>query len=130
MYRVYGEVFRPYIKAAGTVPFGLSALFVAPKLGVNEVSGGGTNLFSVWVGDSQAVFEILAPAFDTAATWPTNPAGARVMLTATTGGLLTPSGVTSENVIAELIDVPSPDKIVVRLNRYDIAAAAALAGGS
>jgi hypothetical protein len=131
MQRVYGEVFAPFTGAANTTPFGLSALFVAPSLGVNEVSGGGTNLFTVWVGDSQAVFEILAPAFDVDAVWPTNMAGARVMLTANASGRLTPTGVDPSNVIAELIDVPSPDKIVVRLNRLDLAASGGgLAGGS
>ena len=98
---------------------------------MNEVSGGGTNLFTVWVGDSQAVFEILAPAFDTTAVWPTNMAGARVMLTANSHARLTPVGVNPMNAIAELIDVPSPDKIVVRLNRLDLAASGGgLAGGS
>lgn len=130
MQRLYGEVFAPYVGAANTVPFGLSALFVAPKLGVTEVSAGGTSLFTVWVGDSQAVFEILAPAFDTAATWPTNLTG-RVMLTANNHAQLTPAGVNPANVIAELIDVPSPDKIIVRLNKYDLAASGGtLAGGS
>lgn len=131
MTRLYGEVVTPYTGAANQVPFGLSALFVAPSLKVNEVSGGGSNLFTVWVGDSQAVFEILAPAFDTTAVWPTNPAGQRPMLTANAHGRLTPVGVNPMNAIAELIDVPSPDKIVVRLNRYDLAATGGtLAGGS
>ena len=130
MQRIYGEVFAPYTGAAGTTPFGLSALFVAPTLGVNEVTGGGTGLFTVWVGDSQAVFEVLAPAFDTTANWPTKTGPGRYMLTANSQGRLTPAGVTSENAIAELIDIPSPDKIVIRLNRVDLSSASALAGGS
>jgi hypothetical protein len=136
MQRLYGEVFAPYTGAANTVPFGLSALFVAPRLGVNEVTGAGTGLFTVWVGDSQAVFEVLAPAFDVDADWPaageTGSAGAggRVMLTANSKGRLTPAGVNSLNVIAELIDIPATDKIVVRLNRLDLSTASALAGGS
>ena len=130
MQRLYGEVFAPYVGAAGTVPFGLSALFVAPTLGVNEVSSTGTGLFTVWVGGDQAVFEVLAPAFDTTATWPTVTGPARRMLTANNKGRLTPAGVTSENAIAELIDIPSPDKIVIRLNRLDLSSASALAGGS
>ena len=75
MARSYGEVFTPFTGATGQVPFGLSALFVAPTLGVTEVTGDGTNLFTVWVGDSQAVFEVLAPAFDTTGaltTWNPN----------------------------------------------------------
>jgi hypothetical protein len=131
MQRLYGEVFAPYVGAAGTVPFGLSALFVAPTLGVNEVSSTGTGLFTVWVGGDQAVFEVLAPAFDTTATWPTVTGPGRYMLTANNKGRLTPAGVTAENAIAELIDIPSPDKIVIRLNRVDFSAATvSLAGGS
>jgi hypothetical protein len=52
------------------------------------------------------------------------------MLTANNKGRLTPVGATSENSIAELIDIPSPDKIVIRLNRVDLSSATALAGGS
>ena len=130
MQRLYGEVFAPYTGAAGTAPFGLSALFVAPTLGVNEVSGSGTGLFTVWVGGDQSVFEVLAPAFDTTATWPTKTGPGRYMLTANNKGRLTPAGVTSENAIAELIDIPSADKIVIRLNRVDVSSASALAGGS
>ena len=130
MQRLYGEVFAPYVGAAGTAPFGLSALFVAPTLGVNEVSSSGTGLFTVWVGGDQSVFEVLAPAFDTTATWPTVTGPGRYMLTANNKGRLTPAGVTSENAIAELIEIPSADKIVIRLNRVDLSSATALAGGS
>lgn len=130
MQRLYGEVFAPYTGEAGTAPFGLSALFVAPRLGVNEVSSTGTGLFTVWVGGDQAVFEVLAPAFDIEATWPTVTGPGRFMLTANASGRLTPEGVTAENAIAELIDIPSPDKIVIRLNRVDLSSATALAGGS
>ena len=135
MQRVYGEVFAPYTGEAGTAPFGLSALFVntggANGHEVREVTGGGTGLFTVWVGGNQAVFEILAPAFDTEADWPEVTGPGRFMLTANNKGQLTPAGVTPANVIAELIDVPSTDKIVVRLNQFDFAATGGtLAGGS
>lgn len=133
MQRIYGEVFAPYTGAAGTVPFGLSALFVAPRLGTTEVSSTGTGLFTVWVGGDQAVFEVLAPAFDVDATWPAagNTGPRRTMLTANSKGRLTPAGVTPANVIAELIDIPSPDKIIIRLNRLDLAASGGgLEGGS
>ncbi len=131
MTRLYGEVVAPYTGAAGTVPFGISALFSAPELGALESTGGGTSTWAVWVGDSQAVFEILAPAFDTEANWPTNPGGARVMLTGNSHGQLTTTGVSPLNAIAELIDVPSPDKIIIRMNRLDLAATGGtLAGGS
>lgn len=120
MQRLYGEVFAPYTGADnGSVPFGLSALFVAPRLGVNEVSSSGTGLFTVWVGDGQATFEVLAPAFDVDADWPAaNQTGpGQILLTANNQGRLTPAGATADNAIAELVDIPSPDKIVIRLNR-------------
>jgi hypothetical protein len=129
MQRVYGEVFAPYTGEAGTAPFGLSALFVAPRLGVNEVSSTGTGLFTVWVGGNQAVFEVLAPAFDVDADWPTVTGPGKVMLTANAQGRLTPAGVTPANAIAELIDIPSPDKIVIRLNFVDLTNVA-VEGGS
>lgn len=135
MQRVYGEVFAPYTGAANTKPFGLSALFV--NTGgyngheVNEVTGSGTGLFTVWVGGNQAVFEILAPAFDTEADWPEVTGPGQYMLTANAQGQLTPAGVNAGNVIAELIDIPSTDKIVIRLNQYDLGSTGGtLAGGS
>lgn len=126
------EQFTLFTGASGQYPFGLSAMFVAPKLSVDEVRFTGTNLFTVWTGGPDATFEVLAPAFDPNANWtyPTN--GNRVMLTATTSanvagpGLLTPLGqgtvASSESnigsyAIAELLAVPSTSKIYVRLNR-------------
>jgi hypothetical protein len=135
MQRIYGEVFAPYTGATGTVPFGLSALFV--NTGgyngheVNEVTGSGTGLFTVWTGGPDAVFEVLAPAFDTEANWPEATGPGNYMLTANAEGQLTPAGVSPLNAIATLIDIPSTDKIVVSLNRYDFAATGGtLAGGS
>ena len=125
-----GDVFRPYIGGTGSKPFGLSSLFVAPRAGISEVTDETLNAFSVWVGGEQALFEILAPAFDQDAVWQTDSGGARTMLTANSSGLLTPTGVTEDNAVAELIEVRSPSKIVVRLNALDIAATSAPAGGS
>lgn len=118
MQRVTKEMFAPF---TGTgKPFGLSALWLAPNLGVDECTATGTNLFTVWVGGEQAVFEILAPGFDATANWSgvnvTN--GTYQLLTATAQGLLTPTGATNVNAIAELIDVESTDKILIRMNRY------------
>jgi hypothetical protein len=96
MARKEGEVFTVFTGAAGQKPFGLSALFVAPSLSIDEVIGTGSNNFTVWVGGEQAVFEIL----------------------------------THENAVAELVDVISTDKILVRLNRFDLASSVGLAGGS
>lgn len=117
--RVYGEVFAP--ATAGRI-FALSALFVAPSLGVNEMTASGTNLFTGWTGGPDAVFEILAPAFDPAVAElnvgePGSPAGAPVFLKGAKVGnkaLLAPGGAVGSCI--ELIDVVSPTKIVVRIN--------------
>jgi hypothetical protein len=102
--------------------FGLSALFVAPSLQIDEVRLSGTNLFTVWVGGQDSAFEILAPAFDTTADWtqPTN--GTEVSLTHTLTahskgpGLLTPVGTANAAtaVIAKLVSVVGTSKIIVR----------------
>ena len=125
-----GDVFRPYVPAAGRKPFGLSALFDAPRMKISEVTDESLNAWAVHVGGEQAVFEITAPAFDAEADWEVDTGGAQTMLTANANSLLTPTGVTEYNAIAELIEVRSPDKIIIRLNRFDIAATTAPAGGS
>lgn len=107
-----GEVWKPY---DGTgEPVGLSALFMAPSMGVNEVTASGTNLFTIWVGGSDAVFEILSPAFDPTGL---NTAEAGAYLTGNSDGLLTVTGATSANSIAQLVEVVSDAKIIVRLHR-------------
>lgn len=130
MVRLKGDVFTPYTGAGGQKPFGLSALFCAPLMGIDEVTGTGTNLFTVWVGEAQAEFEVVAPGFDPTANWAAaNPqTGKRQLLTATSQGLLTPTGVNASNAIAELVDVESTDKIVVRLNRFDSGPTAPIGG--
>lgn len=130
MCRLTKEIFAPYTGAGNQHPFGLSALFVAPQLGVDECTATGTNLFTVWVGGEQAVFEILAPAFDATADWTAaNPVDGGVqLLTATNHGLLTPTGANNANAVAELIDVESTDKILVRLNRFSFAGSVAVGG--
>ncbi len=133
--RTNGENFSLYTGATGQTPFGLSALFVAPSLGIDEVRESGTNLFTVWTGGNDAVFEVLAPAFDTSATWTVPTNGSRVKLGATLAahaqgpGKLTPilgSGNAAANVsnqaIAELITVVGTSKIIVSLDRSVFAA--------
>ena len=130
MCRLTKEIFTPYVGSGNQKPFGLSALWVAPQTGVDEVSATGTNLFTVWTGGEQAVFEILAPGFDTTANWTAaNPTDGGVqLLTATNQGLLTPTGANNSNAIAELIDVEATDKILIRLNRYNFAAGVSVGG--
>ena len=132
MCRLRGEVFTPFTGAGNQKPFGLSALWCAPTMGIDEVTGTGTNLFTVWVGDSQAVFEILAPAFDQTADWTASDTadGSIRLLTATNHGLLTPTGVNANNAVCELLEVVSTDKIRVRMNKFDFASGVSLAGGS
>lgn len=115
MYRKKGEVFAPVTDSATQKPFGLAALFVAPKRGVDEVTPTNTNLFSVWVGGNDSLFEVLAPAFDETADWTLAEDGSRQLLTANAEGKLTPAGATADNAAAELIEVVGPNKIVVRL---------------
>lgn len=108
------EIFTPYTGATGQVPFGLSCFFVSNTLGVNEVTDSGSNTFTCWVGDGTALFEILAPAFDVGAEWVEPLDGSVTLLTGNAQGLLTPTGATAANAIAELIEVVSPTKITVR----------------
>lgn len=128
MCRLTKEIFTPYVGSGNQKPFGLSALFVAPQLGVDEVTATGTNLFTVWVGSEQAELEILAPAFDSTANWTSVNVtdGGFQLLTATNTGLLTPTGANNANAIAELIDVESTDKILIRMNRYSFASSVAV----
>lgn len=52
--------------------FGLSALFCAPTLGIDETQyphDSSLNVFTVWQGGPDATFEILAPAFATSQSW-------------------------------------------------------------
>jgi hypothetical protein len=44
--------------------YGLFAHFIAPVLGIDEVTDSGLNLVGVWVGGPDSQFEILAPAWD------------------------------------------------------------------
>lgn len=123
MCRLNKEIFTPYTGTGNQKPFGLSAFFLSPQLGVDEITATGTNLYTVWVGGEQAVFEILAPGFDQTANWTSSNVtdGGMQLLTATSTGLLTPTGANNANSIAELIDVESTDKILIRLNRYNFA---------
>jgi hypothetical protein len=130
MARTTREQFTLFTGATNQTPVGLSALWMAPQYGIDEVTPTGTNNFSVWIFDSQGMFEILAPAFDAAANWTLATNGSRQMLTATVDGLLTPTGVNHANVVCELVDVTGTDKLLVRGNRLDLAATVTMAGGA
>ena len=85
--------------------FGLSALFIACPSG-NWTKRQAPERISrpVWVGDSQVVFEVLAPAFDATANWTAANIsdGGRRLRPATTTVCLTPTGANEGNAIAEL----------------------------
>lgn len=126
MYRKRGEVFAPVTDPATQKPFGLAALFISPRVAkVDEVTPTNTNLFTVWVGNNDSLFEILAPAFDQSADWTLKEDGSRQLLTANSEGLLTTTGATPDNAAAELIDVVGPNKIIVRIVTPNAAAAGA-----
>jgi hypothetical protein len=130
MARTTREQVTLFTGAAAQAPFGLSALWMAPQYGIDEVTPTGTNNFSVWLGDSQATFKILAPAFDTTANWTLTTDGSRQMLTGNANGLITPAGVNHFNVVGELMDVTGLDSILLRMNRLDLATTVTVAGGS
>lgn len=87
--------------------------------GIDELLERGLNAVAVWVMAPDAEFEILAPAFDTNASW-TDPADGTVALVyASTGGdnrgKLVPAGAVNASAqpVARLLRVDSTNKIVV-----------------
>jgi len=105
-------------------PYGLSALFVAPDLGIDETQLSGLNVFTVWRGGPDAMFEVLAPAFATSATWSNPTDGSRVTLVVTTSGhtdgpgKLAPQGEanTVDYPVGTLIEFVSSSKIIVNFD--------------
>lgn len=94
MARITGEYVAPIGVKFGDVtdvskqePFGLSALFVAPGFGIDECRD--TTNFATWVGDSDALFRVLAPAFDMEADWTNSDDGSKKFVYAGKDGLLT-----------------------------------------
>jgi hypothetical protein len=120
--KLAGEVFT-LCSTTSHKPYGLSGLFVAPVLGIDELASSGNNAFTVWTGGPDAVFEVLAPAFDTSAAYTQAGDGTRVLLSFTLAahaqgpGKLTVSGGSNAAslVIAELIDVVGTTKLIVRI---------------
>lgn len=106
------------VNATTSVPYGLSAMYVGGD-GVDEVLDAGINAFAVWVLAPDAEFEVLAPAFDTAATWTDPGDGTETLLYAgTTGanaGKLVPAGTSGATTqpVARLLKVNSATKITI-----------------
>lgn len=104
--------------SAAQVPYGLSALYVGGD-GIDEPMYSGINAFAVWVLTPDAEFEVLAPAFDTSASWVDPGDGSETLIYFGTGaankGKLVPAGTSgaSTNPVARLIAVKSANKIVI-----------------
>jgi hypothetical protein len=123
-------------------PFGLSSLFIAPALGIDEILNTGGNEFTAWQIEPQGLFEVLAPAFDQTATWASEQHGGQVLLTGTTApvtlpsgvvqppGVLTPVGANNANSVATLVSVESTSKILISGRRYSFGTGVALGTGS
>lgn len=96
------------------VPYGLGALYVGGD-GIDEVLDAGINAFAVWVLAPDAEFEILAPAFDTTATYVEATNGTETLLYAVQAGAnrgkLTT--VVAGRPVARLLKVNSPTKITI-----------------
>lgn len=99
-------------------PYGLAGLYVGGD-GIDEVLAQGINAFAVWVLGTDAEFEILAPAFDTAQTWTDPGNGTNVLVHASTTGAnrgkLVPAGAANASTrpIARLVKVNSASKITI-----------------
>lgn len=128
MCRTTLENFTLYQGSGAQKPFGLSALFVAPTLGIDETLLNNTNLFTVWIGGPDAVFEVLAPAFAVDATGWTNPTdgsklGLGVTSSSHTNGAAKLAPLGGANVsasrFATLIDFFGPSKIMIQLDKND-----------
>lgn len=98
------------------VPYGLSYGYVGGD-GIDEPLDAGINVFAVWVLTPDAEFEILAPAFDTTATWTDNGDGTERLLYASASagkeGKLTPAQPGTAQPVARLLKVNSPTKITI-----------------
>lgn len=100
------------------VPYGLGALYVGGD-GIDEPLDAGINAFAVWVLGPDAEFEILAPAFDSAATWTDPGDGTEALVyagtTGATRGKLVPAGAAgaSGQPVARLIKVNSATKLTI-----------------
>lgn len=103
------------------VPLGLAGQYVAPTYGIDELADAGVNSIGVWILEPGAEFEVLAPAFDSGATWtfPTN--GTALLVHAYTGasgsarGKLCPAGATgaSTKPVAKAVSRPATDRLII-----------------
>jgi hypothetical protein len=101
---------------ANAVPYGLGALYVGGD-GIDEPLDAGINTFAVWVLGPDAEFEILAPAFDTTATWTDPGDGTEVLLygvaTGANRGKITNVSAGNGQPVARLLKVNSATKLTI-----------------
>ena len=106
------------IDATGA-PYGLFGLFIAPVYGIDEPADAGVNAVPVWKLTEGSEFEVLAPAFDTTATWtfPTN--GTPLLVHAQTAGanrgklVSAGTGGATTKPVARAISRPSTDRLII-----------------
>jgi len=112
MYRTGADTVALYDGTSATKKaFGLSALDKNDV--IDDIAGIGIKPWAVWIGGNDAFFTIDAPAFDTGATWTVPTDGTKQLVYATSAGKLTT--VADGDIIAELIDVVSATRIIIRL---------------
>lgn len=103
------------------VPFGLASDYIAPGYGIDAVGDSGINATGAWVLGPDDEFEILAPAFDSEATWTFPTDGTALLVHAYTGasssdrGVLCPAGATgaSTKPVARAISRPATDRLII-----------------
>lgn len=99
-------------------PYGLVGIYLGGD-GIDECLPSGNNSCPVWVLGPDSEFEVLAPAFDTAASWVDPADGTVALVHAHTSGAkrgkLCPAGTAGASTlpVARLIRVDSANKIVV-----------------
>jgi len=112
LYRTGANTVAPYDGTSATKKaFGLSAL--DKNAVINDLDGLNIKPWAVWIGGNDAFFTIDAPAFDTTASWSVPTDGTQQKVYATSTGKLTT--VADGDIIAELIEVVSSTRIIIRL---------------
>ena len=98
-------------------PFGLAAL--DRNANIDDVTQTGVNVFTIWTGGENAVFQITAPAFDSTQSYTVSTSGTPTYLYAGTGTQKAVLTSTAPNAyatpVAQLIDVLGPTQIIVAL---------------
>lgn len=122
--KMAGEVVTLSDGGATTAAWGLFAHFIAPGISMDESENDG--MISVWRGGPDAVFQVLAPAFDVTKTWTEADDGTVISIVAGSGvnnrGKLCPAGAdatagyevdASADVVGRLVKVVSDSEIWV-----------------